>query len=72
MNRALVVLSGLQQADGGYKCFGVANLESIAQVIMVLCTLGIDPLADPRFVKNDALCSQPCPATTSTVVDLGT
>ena len=54
VNRALVVLSGLQQADGGYKCFGVANLESIAQVIMVLCTLGIDPLADPRFVKNDA------------------
>jgi hypothetical protein len=53
VNRALFVLSGLQQADGGYKCFGVANLESIAQVIMALCTLGIDPPADPRFVKND-------------------
>ena len=62
VDKALDVLSGLQQGDGGFGSWGTVNSESCAQVIVALTALGIDPTADSRFVKNgltvlDALAS---------------
>ena len=62
VDKALDVLSGLQQGDGGFGSWGTINSESCAQVIVALTALGIDPIADSRFVKNgntvlDALAS---------------
>ncbi len=53
VDRGLTVLSGLQQADGGYVSWGTACSESPAQVLLALCSLGIDPAKDSRFVKED-------------------
>ena len=53
VDRGLTVLSGLQQADGGYESWGTACSESPAQVLLALCSLGIDPAKDSRFVKED-------------------
>ena len=53
VDKALDVLSGLQQGDGGFGSWGTINSESCAQVIVALTALGIDPTADSRFVKND-------------------
>lgn len=50
-DRALACLSNMQETDGGYECYNTANSESVVQVIVALCELGID-LEDPRFVKN--------------------
>lgn len=52
VDRALNWLSQTQQADGGYTSWGTSNSESIAQVVVALTGLGIDPHTDPRFVKN--------------------
>ncbi len=52
INKALEYLSKAQNADGSYSFRGgVANSESVAQVIIALTALGIDP-NDKRFVKN--------------------
>ena len=51
VNRAVLCLSGQQEADGGFSSEGVANSESVSQVIVALCELGIS-LDDPRFVKD--------------------
>lgn len=53
VERGLTVLSGLQQADGGYESWGTACSESPAQVLLALCALGIDPAKDSRFVKEN-------------------
>ena len=50
-DQALTCLSALQDKTGGYRSWGTANAESVAQVIVALCELGID-LDDSRFVKN--------------------
>ncbi|MDR2089837.1 MAG: S-layer homology domain-containing protein [Clostridiales Family XIII bacterium] len=50
-DRALVFLSALQDDRGGYTGWGDANSESVVQVLIALCELGI-PASDPRFVKN--------------------
>ncbi len=50
-DKALTCLSKMQDADGGYASWGTANSESIVQVIVALCELGID-IEDSRFVKN--------------------
>lgn len=49
--RALQVLSELQNENGGYTAYDVESSESIAQVIVALTELGIS-LEDPRFVKD--------------------
>ena len=64
--RAVSLLSARQQADGGYSLRGLANCESCAVVITALCSLGIDPETDARFLKNgksavDALLSYRLP-----------
>ena len=51
-DRALDFLSGIQQPDGSFRSFGVDNCESTAQVMLALCSLGIDPTGDSRFIKG--------------------
>lgn len=50
-DKALGCLSVTQDSDGGYASWGPANSESVVQVIVALCELGV-PLDDARFVKN--------------------
>ena len=52
VDRAIARLSQMQNDDGGYSSWGTANSESIAQVVVALTALGIDPATDARFVKN--------------------
>ena len=52
IERGLTALSALQRSDGGFYSWGSINSESCAQVITALCALGIDPMNDPRFIKN--------------------
>ncbi|MBR2293704.1 MAG: DUF4430 domain-containing protein [Clostridia bacterium] len=49
---ALSFLSYAQLDSGVYTSYGTENPESAAQVVIALCALGLDPLTDPRFVKN--------------------
>jgi hypothetical protein len=49
--KALAFLSGLQNGKGGYTGGGDVNSESVVQVLVALCELGIG-VDDPRFVKN--------------------
>jgi len=51
IDAGVAVLASLQEADGGYESWGTANSESVSQVIIALCALGI-PVEDKRFVKN--------------------
>ena len=50
-DKALTCLSKMQDSDGGYASWETSNSESVVQVIVALCELGID-LNDSRFVKN--------------------
>ena len=50
-SRAIAYLSTLQEADGGYSGWGDPNAESVVQVLVALCELGIS-VDDARFVKN--------------------
>lgn len=52
IDRALEVLSTMQNQSGGYSTMGVETSESAAQVLTGLCALGIDPMKDERFVKG--------------------
>ena len=52
VDKALDMLSGLQQGDGGFGSWGTINSESCDQVIVALTALGIDPTTDSRFIKN--------------------
>ncbi|MBQ9112770.1 MAG: DUF4430 domain-containing protein [Clostridia bacterium] len=51
-DRALAFLSERQQTDGDYASYGVSNPESTAQVLVALCSLGVDCGSDQRFIKN--------------------
>lgn len=51
VERGIVVLSSLQEPDGGYVSWGSSNSESVAQVLVALTELGV-PLDDERFTKN--------------------
>ncbi|MCD1146809.1 S-layer homology domain-containing protein [Peptoniphilus sp. KCTC 25270] len=53
VDRGVQALSDLQLSTGGYHTMGDENLESSAQVIIALTTLGINPQTDTRFVKYD-------------------
>lgn len=52
IDEALKCLSDLQQQDGGFFSWGMPNCESAVQVAVALCSLGIDPFTDTRFLKN--------------------
>ncbi len=49
---ALNFLADKQKDYGGYASFGTDNLESTAQVLTALSSVGIDGLSDERFVKD--------------------
>ncbi len=49
---AISLLSRKQTEQGGFVSYGVENLESASQVVIALCSLGIDPCTDARFIKN--------------------
>ena len=50
-DKALTYLSNVQDSKGGYASWGTTNVESVAQVVVAFCELGMD-LNDSRFVKN--------------------
>lgn len=50
-DKALTCLSKMQDSGGGYASWETSNSESVVQVIVALCELGID-LNDSRFTKN--------------------
>lgn len=52
LDEALAFLSESQLSDGGYASGGTENCESASQVLLALCTMGIDPLTDERYIKN--------------------
>lgn len=52
VDRGISWLSKAQKGDGSYASGGSTNVESIAQVIVALTGMGIDPHKDSRFVKN--------------------
>lgn len=52
VDEGLGVLSQMQEDSGGYYSYGSYNSESVAQVIVALTSLGIDPQEDERFIKN--------------------
>ena len=52
IQRGINVLSQLQNPDGSYSSWGTANPCSIAQVIVALTELSINPNTDDRFIKN--------------------
>lgn len=53
VQHAIDVLARLQQENGGYCSYGRENSQSVSQVIMALCSWGIDFREDSRFVKNE-------------------
>lgn len=52
VDNALAYLSSVQLADGTMPTWGSATCETTAQAIIALCTMGIDPSTDSRFIKN--------------------
>lgn len=52
VDSAVEYLSSIQLDDGDMPTWGKATCESTAQTIIALCSLGINPSADKRFVKN--------------------
>jgi len=52
--RAVDALSQIQRPEGGFASWGTVNSESCSQVIMGLCTNGVDPTG-PEFTKNKNL-----------------
>lgn len=52
VNSAVGWLSSVQNSDGGFSSSGEPTAESTAQVMTALCSLGIDPENDSRFIKN--------------------
>jgi len=53
IDRAINALSRIQLPTGGYDSWGSSNSESIAQVIVALTALDIDPAKDERFIKSE-------------------
>ena len=52
VDRALLKVSQMQEDDGAYASIDGPSAESVAQIIVALAALDIDPEQDARFVKN--------------------
>lgn len=52
IERGISALSRLQDKQGGFSAWDSRNSESVAQAIVALCALGIDPQTDSRFIKE--------------------
>lgn len=54
IDQTVELLSTTQQENGGYvNFFGTATVESVAQVLVALTSIGINPETDSRFIKGD-------------------
>lgn len=53
IERGISALSRLQDNKGGFAAWDSRNSESVAQAIVALCALGIDPQTDSRFIKEE-------------------
>lgn len=53
VDRAVKVLSDVQKPDGGFYAWEAENSQTVAQVIIALCSIGIDIRTDERFIKED-------------------
>ena len=53
VDKAVGLLSEMQSSIGGFGSIDGASVESVAQVVVALTALGIDPMTDERFIKND-------------------
>ena len=49
---AIERLGNLQNINGGYNSWETENVESAAQVLTALCSVGIDPATDKRFITS--------------------
>lgn len=52
VDRGITALTKIQNSLGEFSSFGTVNSESTSQVIVALCSLGINPDTDKRFIKN--------------------
>lgn len=52
VDEALLRLSGMQLETGDFRSYGLRNSGSVCQVIVALCSLGINPFEDGRFIKG--------------------
>ena len=52
VDKALDCLSKLQLDTGDFRSWGTRNSESVSQIIVSLCSIGVDPQNDTRFIKN--------------------
>ncbi len=50
---ALDRLGAMMNSSGGFTSWNTNNVESISQVVVALCSLGIDPAEDERFITSD-------------------
>ena len=53
VDKALLMLSEIQNDDGTYTSYGAPNCENSAQIVTALSALGIDADKDTRFVKEN-------------------
>ncbi len=49
---ALDYLAAMLNETCGYSSYGYENAESVAQVVLALCALGLDPETESRFVRG--------------------
>ena len=52
VDEALDRLGSMMNRDGGFTSWNTNNVESISQVVVALCSLGIDPMKDGRFITS--------------------
>lgn len=52
IDKALTYLSSIQQSNGDFLAWGTSSCETVCQTIIALCSLGINPLEDERFIKD--------------------
>ena len=53
VDEALERLGSMQNANGGFSSWNTDNVESISQVVVALCSLGINPTSDSRFISTE-------------------
>ncbi len=52
VDKSLALLSEKQSKNGAYTDYEKSNIQTTSAVITALCTLGIDPEKDERFIKD--------------------
>ncbi len=53
VERAVAVLSEVQKPDGGFFAWESENVQTAAQVVIALSSIGIDIRTDERFIKGE-------------------